>query len=142
MIPAIGEEELTEAVVLACEKIVQAGVTSVHWMVSSPIEISIIKKLLTEKRVPLRIYMVIPAELLDNIISSGLRKDSEDNLVRIGGVEIFADGFLASRTAALLQPYSDDPANKGKLMCSQDEVEALAARVRRVKPSINNPRDG
>lgn len=131
LIPAIGEEELTEAIGLACEKIVQAGVTSVHWMVSSPIEISIIKKLLAENRVPLRICMVIPAELLDDVTSSVLRKGSEDNLVRIGGVEIFVDGFLASRTAALLQPYSDDPSTKGKLMCSQHEVDALTARVRK-----------
>ncbi len=131
VIPAIGEEELAEAIGLACEKIVQAGVTSVHWMVSSLNEISIIKQFLAENRVPLRIYVVIPAELLDDVTSSDLRKGSESNLARIGGVEIFVDGFLASRTAALLQPYSDDPSTKGKLMCSQHEVDALTARVRK-----------
>src|SRR3990170_3310494 len=35
MIPEPSDEDIIEATTLACEKIVKAGVTSVHWMVSS-----------------------------------------------------------------------------------------------------------
>jgi predicted amidohydrolase YtcJ len=53
----------------------------------------------------------------------------EDNMVRIGGVEIGADGYLAARTAALLQPYSDNPAASGNMLCAQEEMNAAAAKI-------------
>ena len=62
-IPQPSEEELVEAAGLACEKILEAGVTSVHWMVSSPIELSIIRTLLAQNRLPMRVYVIIPVNL-------------------------------------------------------------------------------
>jgi hypothetical protein len=53
----------------------------------------------------------------------------EDYVVRVDGVEIGADGYLASRTAALLQPYSDCPAESGKLLCTQQELNGAAAKI-------------
>jgi predicted amidohydrolase YtcJ len=129
MIPEPSEEELVETAGLACEKIVEAGVTSVHWMVLSSIEIQIIQRLRRENKLPLRVYVVIPVNLLDNVTGLGSRLGLEDNMVRIGGVEIFADGYLAARTAALLQPYSDDTAASGRLLCTQEEMNASAAKI-------------
>jgi predicted amidohydrolase YtcJ len=129
MIPEPSEEELVETAGLACEKIVEAGVTSVHWMVSSSIEIQIIQRLCRENKLPLRVYVVIPVNLLDNVTGLGSRLGLEDNMVRIGGVEIFADGYLAARTAALLQPYSDDHTASGRLLCTQEEMNASAAKI-------------
>jgi predicted amidohydrolase YtcJ len=123
VIPEPTEEELVEAAGLACEKIVEAGVTSVHWMVLSAVEISIIKKLHSANKLPLRVYVVVPANLLDNaeVLSS-------DDNVKIGGVEIFVDGYLASRTAALAQPYSDAPETSGTL-CPKEEMNSSAAKI-------------
>src|SRR3990170_7104342 len=129
IVPELGEEELVEAAGLACEKIVEAGVTSIHWMVLSSIEISIIKRLHKENKLPLRVYVVVPMNLLDNVASLGPQTELKDNIVRIGGVEIFADGYLAARTAALLQPYSDDPAESGTLLSTQEEMNASAAKI-------------
>jgi hypothetical protein len=66
---------------------------------------------------------------LDSIIGSGLHKDSADSALRIGGAAIFADGYSAARTAALFQPYSDYPAASGSLLCTQEEMNALAVKV-------------
>jgi hypothetical protein len=129
IVPEPSEEELVEAAGLACEKIVEAGVTSVHWMVLSSIELKIIQRLRRENKLPLRVYVVIPVNLLDNVTGLGAHLGLEDNMVRIGGVEIGADGYLAARTAALLQPYSDDPATSGKLLCTQEEMNASAAKI-------------
>jgi len=95
---------------------VEAGVTSVHWMVLSSIEVSIIQKLRAQNRLPLRVYMIIPINLLDSIIGSGLSKGSADNALKVGGAVIFADGYLAARTAALFQPYSGCPDSSGRLL--------------------------
>jgi len=129
IIPEPGEEEIMEAASLACEKILEAGVTSVHWMVSSATEIPIIQRLRVENKLPLRIYVIIPVNLLGNVSGLGSSKDFGDNVLRIGGVEIFADGSLAARTAALHEPYSDDPATKGRLLYTQEEMNALGAAV-------------
>jgi len=129
MVPEPSEEELVEAASLACEKIVEAGVTSVHWMVLSSVEVSIIQKLRAQNRLPIRVYMIIPVNLVDNVIGSGLRKDFVDDTLRLGGAVIFADGYLAVRTAALLQPYSDYPAASGRLLFSQEEMNTLVVKI-------------
>jgi predicted amidohydrolase YtcJ len=126
VIPEPSEEELLEAAGLACEKILKAGVTSVHWMVLSSIELSVIRTLLVQNRLPMRVYVIIPAGLLDSIVNFG----STDGLaLRVGGAVISADGYLAARTAALLQPYSDAPATSGNLLCTQEEMNALTNNI-------------
>jgi predicted amidohydrolase YtcJ len=129
IIPEPSEEEIMEAASLACEKIVESGVTSVHWMVSSAVEIPIIQKLRAENKLPLRVNIIIPVNLLGSIAALDSCKDLLDNVVRMGGVEISADGSLAARTAALLRPYSDHPVTKGRLLCTQDEMNALVLEV-------------
>jgi hypothetical protein len=47
-------------------------------------------------------------------------------MLHVGGVGIDVDGYLDSKTAALSQPYSDEPNNSGKLLYTE---EALAASV-------------
>jgi predicted amidohydrolase YtcJ len=129
IIPEPYEKEHIEAAGLACEKIIEAGVTGVHWMVLSPIEVSIIQRLRGENKLPLRVYVIIPINLFDNVAGLGLHEGLEDDMVKVGGVQIFADGYLAARTAALLQPYSDDPSTSGTLLCTQGEINAAADKV-------------
>ncbi len=126
VIPEPNEKELVEAAGLACEKIVEAGVTSMHWMVLSSAELSIIRTLLAQKRLPLRAYIIIPANLLDEIIDFEL---PDDSALRIGGALISADGYLAAKTAALFQPYSDKPTASGNLLCTQEEMNSSAAKI-------------
>jgi len=128
-VPVMTEDELAEGVSLACEKIVEAGVTSVCWIVLSSMELSVIKRLHVQNRLPLRVYVVVPVELLDSVLSSTLPKRSEDNALRIGGVVLFADGYLAARTAALFRSYSDCPDSSGRLLYTQEEMNALAVKV-------------
>jgi predicted amidohydrolase YtcJ len=129
IVPAPSEEEFVEAAGLACEKIVAAGVTSVHWMVLSSTELSIIQRLRRGNRLPLRVYVIMPWSIFDTATVFSLRKELEDDMVKIGGVEIFADGYLAARTAALFQPYSDCPNSSGRLLCTQEEMNASAAKI-------------
>ena len=52
---------------------------------------------------------------------------ASDNLLHTGMLKGFMDGSLGSKTAALLEPYSDDPANSG---LPQYEVDKLSAMTR------------
>ena len=52
--------------------------------------------------------------------------DPDDPLLHIGMLKAFMDGSLGSRTAALAEPYSDDPTNSGIPRYTQEKVNALA----------------
>ena len=129
VVPEPSEEELLQAIGLAFRKIVEAGVTSIHWIVTSPVEISIIKRLRLQK-LNLRVYVIIPANLLDTLLSSELHGCFMDGRLKFGSVVIFADGYLATRTATLSQPYGDNLASDAGLLCTQEELNILAAKVK------------
>jgi predicted amidohydrolase YtcJ len=126
VIPEPSEEELVEAAGLACEKIVEAGVTSVHWMVLSSIELTLIQTLLARNRLPMRVYVIIPVDLLDSIVDF---RSADDSALKVGGAVISADGYLAAKTAALFQPYTDDSATSGNMLCTQEEMNTSAAKI-------------
>jgi len=128
-IPEPSEEEIMEGASLACKKIVEAGVTSIHWIVTSSTEVQIIQKLRAENKLPLRVYIIATVDILDQINGFYSPVSSGDNKDRNLGVKVFVDGSLAARTAALREPYSDDPESKGQLLYSQQELDALVAKV-------------
>jgi predicted amidohydrolase YtcJ len=130
VVPELDEDELLEATGLAFAKIKEAGITSVHWVVLSAIELSVIQRLIAEKQFPINVYLIVPANLLDTLLDTELPKFSSSKL-KVGGIMIFADGYLAARTAALLQPYSDDAAKSGELLCGQEEMNEVAAKTLR-----------
>ena len=121
-IPEASEEEMVDAAGLACKKIVEAGVTSIHWIVTSSNEISVIQKLRAENKLPLRVSILAPANILE-------QTDSWDNGARMLGVKVFVDGSLAAHTAALHEPYVDGSATKGQLMYSQQELNELVVKA-------------
>ena len=126
LIPEPSLDELVEAAALACQKIVQAGLTSIHWLAESEVDVVILKRLLAANLLPLRVYMVVPASLLND---SDLLDELREGWAKIGGVEVYADGFLAARTAALFKPYQKEPENSGKLLCTQEELNKTAKSV-------------
>ncbi len=119
-------EELVDATSLACQQIVQAGITSIDWIILSENELSLIQTLQAKGKLPVRVNVIVPHEFLK--CASGFA--STDPLkLRLGGAIIFTDGYLDSKTAALMQPYSDDPDNSGKMMCTPQELAAWVAQV-------------
>ncbi len=119
-------KELTDATALACHQIVQAGITSIDWIIHSENELNLIQLLHEQEKLPIRVNVIIPYELLKN--ASKFR--STDLLrLRLGGAIIFTDGYIDSKTAALMHPYSDNPDNSGKMMCTQQELASWVEQV-------------
>ncbi len=125
-IPEPSIDELADVTALACEKIVEAGITGIHWLAESQIDVEILKRLQSSGKLPLRVFMIVPEHLLaDPALQEGL----DGEFAKIGGVEILADGYLASKTAALFQPYRNTQAENGKLLCTPKDMSASAARI-------------
>ena len=119
-------EELTDAAALACQQIVQAGITSIDWIILSENELSLIQILQAQGKLSIRVNVIVPYELLKYASDFST---TDPLKMRLGGAIIFADGYLDSKTAALMQPYSDDPNNSGKMMCSQQELASWVGQV-------------
>ncbi|MFB3889194.1 MAG: amidohydrolase [Candidatus Bathyarchaeia archaeon] len=124
--PEPTEDELVEASAEACTRIVAAGVTGVHWLATSKADAQILKRLCRAGRLPLRVFMVVPASFMDDLDPlEGLNKE----IARVGGVEVQADGYLAMGTAALHQPYDSDHKTNGELLASPAEIAESARKI-------------
>lgn len=53
-----------------------------------------------------------------------------------GAMKIFADGSLGGSTAALLAPYANDEQNKGMLIHTDDQMEALIQLARKYNEAV------
>jgi len=128
-IPEPTEQDLLENANLACSKILENGITSVHWMVLSAKEFSIIKKLKHNSLLP-RIFIVVPYELWKKELGQNQKLSFlQNNLLRIGAIEISVDGYLADKTAALIYPYKDGLNSTGKLLYSQKSLISFATEI-------------
>ena len=119
-------EELADATVMACQKVVESGITSVDWIILQENELAIIQTLNKQGKLSLRVNVVVPYELIKSV--AGFTSNNPLWL-RLGGAIIFVDGYLDSKTAALTQPYSDDPNNSGKILCTQKQLVGWLAQV-------------
>ncbi len=66
-------------------------------------------------RLKLRVLKSIPLALLPEAHALGLRSGFGSDRLRIGSLKVFMDGTIGQRTAAMLQPYLDNPALRGML---------------------------
>jgi predicted amidohydrolase YtcJ len=131
-VPELSEEELAQACSLACEKAVEAGLTSVHWLAYKPNEIRILQRLREQDKLPLRVYIIIPVEFLSFLIDAGLSTGFGDHTLRLGGLKVLADGSLGARTAALNEPYNDDGSTMGILCCRQKQLNEMILEAQKV----------
>ena len=78
-----------------------------------------------------RIYGMISGagQTFDTLSANGPITSYSDDMLALRSVKLYSDGALGSRGAAMLQPYSDDPGNKGLLFVSQDEMNAMVNKV-------------
>ncbi|HXW38033.1 MAG TPA: amidohydrolase, partial [Nitrososphaerales archaeon] len=106
----------------------RAGLTTLHCIVSLSNfrnELLAIASSADAGRLTTRLRVYVPPEAVSYLRESGLGGRLSGDHVRVKGVKIFADGSLGARTAALREPYSDDPDNDGILVHTDEELAGL-----------------
>jgi len=131
IVPKPSLEEIKEACVIACKKAVEAGLTGVNWLVSSADEFQAIQNLHSEGRIPIRVYIGVPASFLKNLAELGFVTGFGDDMVKLGFVKVFVDGSLGGHTAALNEPYLDKPSTSGMLLCTQRKLNKILLQAHR-----------
>jgi predicted amidohydrolase YtcJ len=128
-IPKPTAEELKKTCLLACEKAVENGLTCVHWLVDSAEEMRVLQQLRFEQKLPLRVFLGIETEQLDELTKLGLQTGFGDDMLRIGFIKILADGSLGGHTAALKEAYADKPETCGMLLKTQERLDELVLKA-------------
>lgn len=68
---------------------------------------------------------------LDRMIAQEKKSYDGDEFFKIGGLKLFGDGSLGSRTAAMYDPYPGDVENRGILRYHDDELYRLMEKAAR-----------
>lgn len=96
----------------AFQNLHKKGITSIHNMENGK-SLCFFQELETKGKLGLRVWQTVSKEDLDETIKIGLRTGFGSDKLKIGGVKIFADGALGSRTALMFEPYENQPDNFG-----------------------------
>jgi len=109
----------------AMKYVAEQGVTSVHNM-GTWRNLAIFDRAHRARRLRTRIYAAVPLStwerLRDRVATSG----RGDEWLRVGALKAFVDGSLGSHTAAMLEPFSDAPNDRGLFITPPDSLYAWA----------------
>lgn len=124
VIPAPDDARLRAALVSAQERCFGVGLCSVSNAGTEYREARLMEAMHEEGSLTIGDYlMLIPsAENLDGYASRG---PVAKGRLGIRSFKMFADGALGSRGARLLEPYADDPGNKGLITLDEGELDRV-----------------
>lgn len=121
VVPHPGPEQILQAMRAAQTVLWGMGLTGVHDFDRRD-SFAALQTLHGRGELGMRVVKTIPVEDLPHAIGVGLRSGFGDDFLRIGNVKAFADGALGPHTAAMFQPYEDDPENKGMLLLDAEAI--------------------
>lgn len=99
------------------------GLTGIH-DVGDRHSRAILEAMNSEGALTIRVLAHPPVAMLPELIASGVRSGTGSGLLRHGGVKLFLDGSLGSRTAWMLEPYTGSR-DRGMPLATADETAAV-----------------
>lgn len=125
-IPDPTDKERKLAFEKALEQMRSHGLTSVHDAGIGVETWKMYKAFADKGKLTTRIYAMIAGAdaTFDSLSQKGPIKSYANDRLALRSVKLYADGALGSRGAAMIEPYSDDPGNKGLLFLSEKELTA------------------
>lgn len=123
-IPESTQEEQKLAFQKALQQMRSHGLTSVHDAGVSIRDWQLYKSVADSGHLTTRIYGMISGAgaTFDTLAQKGPIPSYKQDMLALRSVKIYADGALGSRGAAMIEPYSDDPKNRGLLFVSEEEL--------------------
>jgi hypothetical protein len=126
-VPPTTAAEAEQAIILGVKRDVELGWTQVQDPGGTFVEVEMFKKLHDEGKIKLRIYKALsaPGKEAERLLRDGPIIGADDNHLTVRTLKLYADGSLGSRSAALLQPYSDMPDTSGFLTVKEEVLQPL-----------------
>jgi predicted amidohydrolase YtcJ len=117
------------------QELQQAGLTTIH-DIEERDALSLFQQLREEAALGVRVNMILPRNMLPELRELGLRAGFGDDMLRLGGIKIFADGTLGSQTAAMLDGFEGNPGNRGILVLPEQEMKETVSAAAELGMSI------
>ncbi len=137
-------DQSKEALRVAAEAAAENGLTSIMDVLAGDAQVKAYQELERENKLPVRVNIQLMFQLLDQMIDLGIKSGFGDDKIRLNGVKLILDGSLSSRTAALREPYADDPSTKGIMRHSPEFLKdvVLKAQQNDIRVDIHALGDG
>jgi predicted amidohydrolase YtcJ len=132
-IPAPSREDTRRAIREAIAESQRWGLVGLHDAGESRTTIDLMEEMAKAGEIPFRLYVMIgdDSAAVAHYMQRGPQSALYDNRLWIRSIKLYADGALGSRGAALLEPYSDDPNNRGLLLSAPAHIQDVASRALR-----------
>lgn len=126
-IPATTSAEAERAIILGVQRDISLGWTQVQDPGGSYADVGLDSKLYSERKIKLRIYkgLSAPGAEARRLFKDGPIIGAYGNRLTVRTLKLYADGSLGSRSAALLEPYSDKPDTSGFLTIKSEDLQPL-----------------
>ncbi|HYL86298.1 MAG TPA: amidohydrolase family protein [Candidatus Angelobacter sp.] len=125
-IPDPSLEERRKGIEMVLENVAHNGVTSVQDN-SAWEDFQVYQQLKDEGKLTVRITEWLPFNAsLDDLQNMRAQGGTKDPWLKTGALKAVTDGALGSRTAAMLEPYNDDPSTTGIFTYDPDKLQAMA----------------
>ncbi|GAB4540286.1 MAG: amidohydrolase [Anaerolineales bacterium] len=121
ILPAPTLDQSIAAVERAQQALWKMGLTGVHDF-DRRNSFMALQQLRAQGKLKLRVNKNIPLESLDAAHALGLQTGFGDDMLWVGSVKGFMDGALGPHTAAMFEPYNDEPGNVGILSMDGEEL--------------------
>lgn len=114
LLPRYSESQIIKMILKAQEILFKFGITEICDMDTSPEFLNIYKELDKNNQLKMRIHAYLQED------NDGYLRYIEEpyfgNMFSVDGVKFYADGAFGSHSAALFEPYDDDPNNYGSIL--------------------------
>jgi predicted amidohydrolase YtcJ len=97
------------------------GVTSIHNL-GTWSDLAIFERARAANRLKTRVYAVVPLSTWEQLRDTVKARGIGDEWLRIGGLKGFVDGSLGSHTAAMLEPFTDAPNDRGLFVNTPEDL--------------------
>lgn len=130
-VPKPNRAQLVRWLRAACREANRFGITAVGEARTFGHELSVLEELARDGALSLRVHAMISAEtdLLEEHLARGPSADAYAGHLSMRAFKLFADGALGSHGAAMLEPYNDEPENRGLELSSQAHVASVTQRA-------------
>ncbi len=131
VIPPPSMEIALEGLRMACDLALSLGCTGIHDAGLDSFGLEAYQTALEKGILKVRAYLMVRGETAKAAEGLSLRTGFGSDFLRLGSVKLIMDGSLGARTAALFEPYQDDPSTKGLLVTRPEDLEEEARRAHR-----------
>lgn len=130
--PEVSLAERTESIRAAQRDLLRLGVVEVHDMFATADLVRALAGLERAGELELQVRLYAPPAHLEGVIAALADAALRADRVALGGLKLFTDGTLNSRTAFMLRPYAEPPAAhpRGTPFYSDEELLGFMRMVR------------